>query len=128
MYYLFVFYLTDFSIIFIIAYCITLQMCNGPHSHPNLSCILRLMCHIHSPRGYEKVYYSHTEAFWGKQNRFTTGCKNGLKEQGDKACLAFIVVGCGTKEKFPHAADAFIVSVPTGTKGRSAWAFLLACP
>ena len=36
----------------------------------------------HAPRGYENVYHSHNDAFWGEQGRLTGKSKNSLEEQG----------------------------------------------
>lgn len=91
------FYLIYFSIISLIDYSITLQMGNGPHS--NLSHIMKLMLpHTHT-KGTGKGLFSHNEAFWGKQNRLTSGYKNGLREQGDEATRLLLWLGGGTREQ-----------------------------
>lgn len=47
---------------------------------------------IHTPGGYQKVYYSHNETPLGEWNRFPNLSKIGLGEQGNETGLSF----CGS--------------------------------
>ena len=40
------------------------QSRSGPHHHPRFDLQFETDYTTHKPRGYEKLYYSHTEAFW----------------------------------------------------------------
>lgn len=37
---------------------------------------------INAPQVFERIYYSHNEAFWGEQGRVPSRPENGLKESG----------------------------------------------
>lgn len=82
----------------------------------------------HTPRGFDKVYYSHNEAFWGDQGRFPKQVQNVLREQGKNTGLAFIAVrGRSWVRGFAHMRRLVWFEHLAITKGRKTWAFLSAC-
>lgn len=52
-------------------------------------------------RGYEKIYYSYTEAFWAKQSVFPGWYKNGLRQRVRRSSwlrvLWWLGVGAGIR-------------------------------
>lgn len=55
-----------------------LQKWNGLPPYPNCGSDIKTDKAICAPRGYEDIYYSHDEAFWGRAG--PNRPENGLRE------------------------------------------------